>query len=131
MANWWKNIVTFKDKFREVFTKENIEKAVDEIKEAIEKYEEHKNLTGEEKKQRVDEHIIEWLDENWHSDNDKVQWVINRVIDLTPIITQICYNLLVTKFTKLKDREKEKEEQPNVLTDDSGDCQSFIAVFCV
>ena len=111
MANWWKNIVTFKDKFKEVFTKENIEKAVDEIKEAIEKYEEYKNLTGEEKKQRVDEHIIEWLDENWHSDNDKVQWVINRVIDLTPIITQICYNLLVTKFTKLKDRETEKEKE--------------------
>lgn len=104
MVNWWKNIITFKDKFREVFTQENIEKAIKEIKEAIEKYEEYKNLTGEEKKERVDEHIEEWLDENWHSDNDKVQWIIDRVIDLVPTITQICYNLLVEKFTKLKDR---------------------------
>ena len=104
MANWWKNIATFKGKFTEAFTKDKVEQFVDEIKKIIEIYEEYKSLSGKEKKQRVDEHITEWLIENWQSDNDYVQWIIDRIIDFVPVFTQLVYNLLITKFVKLKDR---------------------------
>ena len=104
MANWWRNIATFKGKFTEAFTKDKVEQFVDEIKKIIEIYEEYKSLSGKEKKQRVDEHITEWLIENWQSDNDYVQWIIDRIIDFVPVFTQLVYNLLITKFEKLKDR---------------------------
>lgn len=106
MASWWKNIATFKQKFTEAFTKDKIEKIVEQIRKLIEKYEEYKSLSGEEKKQRVDEYITDWLIENWESDNDYVQWIIDRIIDLVPVFTQLVYNLLIAKFVKLKDREK-------------------------
>ena len=91
--------------------KDKIEELVDEIKKLIEKYEEYKSLSGKEKKQRVDEFIVEWLIENWQSDNDYVQWIIDRVIDLVPVFTQLVYNLLITKFVKLKDRAKTEKAE--------------------
>jgi len=111
MASWWRNIATFKGKFTEAFTKDKIEELVDEIKKLIEKYEEYKSLSGKEKKQRVDEFIVEWLIENWQSDNDYVQWIIDRIIDLVPVFTQVVYNLLITKFVKLKDRAKTEKAE--------------------
>lgn len=35
MANWWRNIATFKGKFTEVFTKDKVEQFVDEIKKSL------------------------------------------------------------------------------------------------
>ena len=88
------DIFSFKKKFQEVATKENIvsiidlarEKIIDQVKEKID---------GDKKMDNVIEEIIEFIEEKIYSDNKLVQWLIDNI--LIPNVRTICqaiYELL-------------------------------------
>lgn len=89
-----KNILTFKTKFAEVITSEKVKECLEAGTKLIEKYNEVHELTNEEKKRKVDCHLYDYINEHLHSDNGLVQWIINRILDAIPFITQFIYDLI-------------------------------------
>lgn len=96
------DIFSFKKEAAKVFSKENIahllEMAKEEIiNQAVEKY------AGEKKKRIVDGIVITKINvlKETYPKNKLVLWLLDKLIDAVPTITQLIYNFLKEKVENL------------------------------
>lgn len=90
------SVFTFKKDFQTVFTNEKVKEFFKIARDLIIKYRDFKELSGEEKKKRVDEFLTNWLFENVVSktDNAIICWLLGILIYNVPTITQFVYDFL-------------------------------------
>ena len=90
------SVFTFKRDFQNVFTNEKVKEFFKIARDLIIKYRDFKELSGEEKKKRVDEFLTNWLFENvaTKTDNAIICWLLGILIYNVPTITQFIYDFL-------------------------------------
>lgn len=104
MANLLTSIFTFKKETIKVFCKENIGLLCEEIKkQIIERVNEQ--ITGAEKKAKVDAYIIDFIEAKFHSENVIVQFVIDKLVEAVPMLTQFVYDYLKKHISGLTESE--------------------------
>ena len=96
------DVFSFKKEGVKVFSKENVkhilETAKEEIiKQAVESY------AGEEKKKIVDGVVITKINvlKETYPKNKLILWLLDRIIDVVPTITQLVYEFLKEKIENL------------------------------
>ena len=95
------DVFSFKKEAQKVFTKENFDTVLTTAKEAIVSFV-NKEILGSAKKKRVDEIVIAKIIElTVNVKNGLVLWVIDKLIDLVPVVTQLIYNFLKEKVENL------------------------------
>ena len=95
------DVFSFKKEAQKVFTKENFNTVLNTAREAIISFV-NKEILGSEKKKRVDEIVIAKIIElTVNVKNGLVLWVIDKLIDLVPVVTQLIYNFLKEKVENL------------------------------
>lgn len=97
------DVFTFKKDGKKVFSREVFKEVLENARENIIE-QAKKNITGQEKKQRVDEvvaHFIHAKIATLEVKNGLVLWLIDRVISLVPLITQLVYDFLKQKVENL------------------------------
>lgn len=95
------DVFSFKKEAQKVFTKENFDTVLKTAREAIVSFV-NKDILGEQKKKRVDEIVIAKIIElTANIKNGLVLWLIDRLIDLIPIVTQLIYDFLKEKVENL------------------------------
>ena len=95
------DVFSFKKEAQKVFNKENFNIVLTTAREAIVSFVD-KEILGSEKKKRVDEIVIAKIIElTINVKNGLVLWVIDRLIDLVPVVTQLIYNFLKEKVENL------------------------------
>ena len=86
------DVFTFKKEAQKVFTKEHFDTVLKTAREAIVSFV-NKDLLGEQKKKRVDEIVIAKIIElTANIKNGLVLWLVDKLIDLVPVVTQLVYN---------------------------------------
>lgn len=100
------NIFTFKKDFKEFFSKETIADLFDYAKEQIIHYIEKSDLFGFEKKQRVDEAVILYIDMRFNSKNSIVRFVTELIKSIIPAVTQSIYDYLKSYIEGLTKKAK-------------------------
>ena len=92
---------SFKKEAGKVFTKENFASILKKTKEQI--VEKAKlNIPGQEKKILVDDAVIANIHELAAPCKNKwVLWIIDRIIEITPTVTQLVYDFLKEKIENL------------------------------
>ena len=97
------DIFTFKKDGKKIFSKEVFKEVLEEARDRI--VEQAKAaISGEEKKDIVDKFVIAFVQAKVKSleiKNGLVLWIVNRVIGLIPLVTQIVYNFLKEKVEAL------------------------------
>lgn len=89
------SIFTFKRKFQEAVSSEKVQDIIKKARLLIITYKEYSQLSGAEKKHRVDSLLGDYIKEVIHSDNEIVQWLLEKfVADGLPMITQFIYDHL-------------------------------------
>lgn len=92
---------SFKREAQKVFNKENFHKILLVAREAIVSFAKD-NMPGVEKKKRVDEIVSIKIRELVAGISNKlVLWLVNRIIDIIPVITQLIYDFLKEKVENL------------------------------
>lgn len=99
--NFILSIFTFKKNFEAIFNNEQIKNFFEKAKELIIQVKAYKELSGEEKKARVDSYLEDYIIDNFETDNAILEWLIDRVIEFLPTITQIIYDFLKEKIKEL------------------------------
>lgn len=95
------DVFSFKKEAQKVFTKENFNIVLTTAREAIVSFVD-KEILGSEKKKRVDEIVVAKIIElTINVKNGLVLWVIDKLIDLVPVVTQLVYNFLKEKVENL------------------------------
>lgn len=95
------DVFSFKKEAQKVFNKENFNIVLTTAREAIVSFVD-KEILGSEKKKRVDEIVVVKIIElTANVKNGLVLWVIDRLIDLVPVVTQLIYNFLKEKVENL------------------------------
>ena len=95
------DVFSFKKEAQKVFNKENFNIVLTTAREAIISFVD-KEILGSEKKKRVDEIVVAKIIElTINVKNGLVLWVIDRLIDLVPVITQLVYDFLKEKVENL------------------------------
>lgn len=95
------DIFSFKKEGKAVFTKEVFKEVLETAKDAIIKMAKE-NIPGQEKKKQVDSLVItKILIMTANVKNGLVIWVINRIVDLIPVVTQLIYDFLKAKIEEL------------------------------
>ena len=95
------DVFSFKKEASKIFTKENFKAVMEKAKEEIIK-QIKSNIPGPEKKAIVDAIVIAKVKEFRNGCSNKlVLWVIDRVIDAIPTVTQLIYNFLKEKVENL------------------------------
>lgn len=95
------DIFSFKKEGKAVFTKEVFKEVLETAKDAIIKMAKE-NIPGQEKKNQVDSLVItKILVLTTNVKNGLVLWVINRIIDLIPVVTQLVYDSLKARIEEL------------------------------
>lgn len=95
------DVFSFKKEAQKVFTKENFDTVLKTAREAIVSFV-NKDILGEQKKKRVDEIVIAKIIElTANIKNGLVLWLIDKLIDLIPIVTQLIYDFLKEKVENL------------------------------
>ena len=94
------SVFTLKRDFQNVFTNEKVKEFFKTARELIIKYRDFKELSGEEKKKRVDDYLTEWLLENVieKTDNAIINYLLGILIYNLPTITQFIYDFLKEKI---------------------------------
>ena len=94
---------TFKKDGKKIFSKEVFKEVLEEARERI--IEQAKAaISGEEKKAIVDKFVIAFVQAKVKSleiKNGLILWLVDRVIGLIPLVTQIIYNFLKEKVEAL------------------------------
>lgn len=97
------NIFTFKKDGKKIFSKEVFKEVLEEARDRI--VEQAKApISGEEKKAIVDKFVRAFIQAKVKSleiKNGLVLWIVNRIIELIPLITQIVYNFLKERVKAL------------------------------
>ena len=92
---------SFKKEAQKIFNKENFHMVLSTAREAIVSFAKD-NIPGIEKKKRVDEIVEIKIRELTTSITNKlVLWVVERIIDIVPVITQLIYDFLKEKVENL------------------------------
>ena len=88
------SIFNLKSKLQEVFSKENVAKVKQLIREEIIK-QVKANIPGQEKMDKVVDKVVEFVNSHIHSDNKIVQWIIDTFIinNIRPIAQSIYEDL--------------------------------------
>ena len=95
------DVFSFKKEAQKVFTKENFNIVLTTAREAIVSFVD-KEILGSEKKKRVDEVVVAKIIElTINVKNGLVLWLIDRLIDLVPVVTQLVYDFLKEKVENL------------------------------
>ena len=95
------DVFSFKKEAQKVFNKENFNTVLKTAREAIISFVD-KDILGVQKKKRVDEIVIAKIIELTASiKNGLVLWLVDRIIELVPIITQLVYDFLKEKVENL------------------------------
>lgn len=95
------DIFSFKKEGKAVFTKEVFKEVLETAKDAIIRMAKE-NIPGQEKKNQVDSLVItKILVLTTNVKNGLVLWVINRIIDLIPVVTQLVYDSLKARIEEL------------------------------
>ena len=95
------DIFSFKKEGKAVFTKEVFKEVLETAKDAIIRMAKE-NIPGQEKKNQVDRLVItKILVLTTNVKNGLVLWVINRIIDLIPVVTQLVYDSLKARIEEL------------------------------
>ena len=95
------DVFSFKKEAQKVFTKENFNTVLTTAREAIVSFV-NKEILGSEKKKRVDEIVVAKIIElTINVKNGLVLWVIDKLIDLVPVVTQLVYDFLKEKVENL------------------------------
>ena len=79
------------------FSQENITELFDLIKNTV-LNQVKLNISGEEKKMKLDKIVIEFINKKFVSNNVVVSLVINILTDLVPRITQAVYDVMLKKL---------------------------------
>ena len=95
------DIFTFKKDGKKVFCRETFSEILKVARDAIIAMAKE-NIPGIEKKEKVDLIVVaKILELTVNVKNGLVLWVINRIIDFIPVITQLIYNFLKEKIENL------------------------------
>ena len=97
------DIFTFKKDSKKVFSKEVFKEVLEEARNCIIE-QARAALAGEEKKALVDKIVIAFITAKIKSleiKNGLVLWLVDRVIGLIPLVTQLVYNFLKEKVEAL------------------------------
>ena len=95
------DVFSFKKEAQKVVTKENFNTVLTTAREAIVSFVD-KEILGSEKKKRVDEIVVAKIIElTINVKNGLVLWVIDILIDLVPVVTQLVYDFLKEKVENL------------------------------
>lgn len=90
------SIFTLKKDAKLAFSKDSIVSLLKLAQEEIIKMVDKKNLLGSEKKAKVDEVIIDFINNHWVGINSALDWLIKYIlIPAIPSITQFIYDALV------------------------------------
>ena len=95
------DVFSFKKEAQKVFNSENFNSVLKTAREAIISFV-NKDILGEQKKKRVDEIVIVKIIELTNNvKNGLVIWLVDRLIDLVPVVTQLIYDFLKEKVENL------------------------------
>lgn len=97
------DVFTFKKDGKKIFSKEVFKEVLEESREKIVEQAKAK-IPGEEKKSIVDKAVIAFIQakvKTLEVKNGLVLWLVNRIIGLIPLVTQIVYNFLKEKVEAL------------------------------
>lgn len=95
------DLFSFKKEAQKVFNSENLNTVLRTAREAIISFVD-KQILGSDKKKRVDEIVIVKIIElTADIKNGLVIWLVDRLIDLIPIVTQLIYDFLKEKVENL------------------------------
>lgn len=97
------DVFTFKKDGKKIFSKEVFKEVLEESREKIVEQAKAK-IPGEEKKSIVDKAVIAFVQakvKTLEIKNGLVLWLVNRIIGLIPLVTQIVYNFLKEKVEAL------------------------------
>ena len=97
------DIFSFKKEAAKVFTKENFEHILKTAREEIINQAKETARKGIEKKAIVDELVIAKIEilKETYSKNKLVLWILDRIIDVIPTVTQLVYEFLKEKIENL------------------------------
>lgn len=104
MANFLKSIFNFKTKSAETFNKDSLAVLADFIKATIINRI-GTELSNAEKKVAVDNAVTNFVRNSFKSDNVFVQFLIEKLIEAVPLITQIVYDFLKDRIEGLTKKE--------------------------
>ena len=95
------DIFSFKKEGKSVFNRDVFKEVLETAKDAIIRMAKE-NIPGQEKKNQVDSLVItKILVLTTNVKNGLVLWVINRIIDLIPVVTQLVYDSLKARIEEL------------------------------
>lgn len=96
------DVFSFKKEGTKVFSKENFQFILMTAKEEILK-QAKENILGAEKKKRVDELVVTKILvlKETYPKNKLILWVLDRIIDVIPTVTQLVYDFLKEKIENL------------------------------
>lgn len=97
------DVFTFKKDGKKIFSKEVFKEVLEESREKIVEQAKAK-IPGEEKKSIVDKAVIAFIQakvKTLEIKNGLVLWLVDRIIGLIPLVTQIVYNFLKEKVEAL------------------------------
>ncbi len=104
MGNLFTSIFSFKKEAATIFTRSNIVKVLDFAKgEIIAKV--NTELSNEQKKRAVDEAVIVFIDNHFKSDNAIVKFILEKIEDIIPAITQSIFDFLKDRIDGLTKKE--------------------------
>lgn len=89
------SIISLTKNSKDLFSKENLMKFLDFIKDQIVSYVDQNDLLGEQKKAAVDVAVVSYVGEHFETDNAILEYLIdNLLIPMIPVITQFVYDCL-------------------------------------
>ena len=95
------DIFSFKKEGKSIFNRDVFKEVLETAKDAIIRMAKE-NIPGQEKKNQVDSLVItKILVLTTNVKNGLVLWVINRIIDLIPVVTQLVYDSLKARIEEL------------------------------
>lgn len=97
------DLFSFKKDGKKVFSKEVFKEVLDGAREKIIE-QVKKNIPGEEKKAIVDEYVISLIHKKVKElevKNSLVLWLVERIVEIIPLITQTIYDFLKEKVESL------------------------------
>ena len=89
------SIFTAKKNASSLFSVENIENFLNFAQSSIKSAQRFKNLSGEEKKRKVDDACAAWIEENFKTNNAFLAWAVETIlVPAIPTVTQCIYNFI-------------------------------------
>jgi len=88
------DLFTFKSKLSSIFNSDLVKVILEYIRQLIILYSSDNELSGAQKKQRVDEFVIQFIQQKCNSSNSIINFFVSILISNVPAITQCIYDYL-------------------------------------